>query len=313
MVPVTPIPSTQVVPSIAMPQLSNGVQNNLPAANNSRVPRLPVHNQHNNTLGAEQQNHQSRNQNIAQAGPSQNQNRHASGIPTNTHNNQSQSVSSNNRDQALSAAPKNQNQASMEPKTTQNPMPAGQSKGFKHILKAAPIASGTKVVITNARLTKLNVLKVYVRPASVIQEFIELVQQVEAYANTSKQPASIGRNDIVAALFDEKYYRATILNVNDDGSATVAFPDFGNTSTVSPNEIRALNDDLKMRTRHTIGVTLQTKPGFVPTQSTVEYLEELYVEDEQELELVYEGQYNLMETISKLYLVETGECINDFL
>lgn len=119
------------------------------------------------------------------------------------------------------------------------------------------IQNGDRVFLTEAATH----FAVYIRSERTAEEYSKLVNEVSIAATHKSAPKLTeypNKNDIVAAPFEGQYYRAMVVNVNEDkGEVKVGFVDYGNTAVVPFKTLRDIPKDLKEHRRLTIRVHLK--------------------------------------------------------
>lgn len=153
---------------------------------------------------------------------------------------------------------------------------------------------------------------IYARPCTghLADEYLENIRRIDAFANSKKLDrchlSDLQQYDIVAAPYQDNYYRATILTseIADPNNIPVAFIDFGNKELVSLDSLRPLCAELKQLRRHVKLVTLEGIPTDMMTQKMFKYLRKL--EDGQiqlRVESVNNGEYSFV-------VKKNGESVN---
>lgn len=119
------------------------------------------------------------------------------------------------------------------------------------------IQNGDRVFLTEAATH----FAVYIRSERTAEEYSKLINEVSVAATDKSAPKLTeypNKNDIVAAPFDDQYYRAMVVNVNEDkGEVKVGFVDYGNTAVVPLKTLRDIPKNLKEHRRLTIRVHLK--------------------------------------------------------
>lgn len=151
----------------------------------------------------------------------------------------------------------------------------------------------------------------YVEPCGL--KYKELIQKVAKSVPKAKPFKDVPKkNDYILVLFMDEYYRAMVLNVDDnaheDEKITVLLLDFGNTAKVSVDSLLIMDKKLRQLQRQTFKVFLKDVELRAINDDIVNYLDALLI---NEAELVV-ADINIDEAYTHVELirVDSNENVN---
>lgn len=156
------------------------------------------------------------------------------------------------RDEGASAAPVRTSEAdSTVSVPKRNPF---QVKAQAPIVEKAPKAAEPDVIeLPNGSLVyncyTTNHYSLFIRPADKVsnKEYLQILKDTNTSASKANNLTDLpARNDVVAAFFEDGFYRATVIRAEAiDRPIRVGFMDYGNTAEVAFDQIRELPETLK--------------------------------------------------------------------
>ncbi|KAG4066589.1 hypothetical protein HA402_007225 [Bradysia odoriphaga] len=153
------------------------------------------------------------------------------------------------------------------------------------------------VVITHVR--HANVF--YIRTCSSEKEYKKNAKAFDDYGRKGiKLPSLPQKNDVVLVLFDGKFLRALVLNVESEDKIEVGLVDTGRKVNKSFRDMRQLSDELKSRERYNFIVTLHHIPKKVRPIEFRKLFE--FLENETVFKIQFEG--NDCKSAKELKLLE---------
>lgn len=171
--------------------------------------------------------------------------------------------------------------------------------------------NGSKVRLVYAG----NHYSAYIRSSASDVEYSNILGRVaEAAVNASKLTELPKRNDMVSAPFLGDYYRAVIVKAESmEQPIRVAFLDFGNVDTVTFDDLRELDDDLKNAKRFTFRIFFDGVDRETPNPAGLALLKQVENEVKTSFTMHCSSNSPLIgrDSLVKLINTETMECLND--
>lgn len=153
----------------------------------------------------------------------------------------------------------------------------------------------------------------YMRPIDngLNEEFVSNLQAIDQYIKENSkpcEPAEIYQHAIVAAPYEDNYYRASILSINGN-EACLGFIDFGNKEMIPLRQLRQLSPKFLKFSRHAQSVRLMGVQMDKESENAINYLKSCE-EDSVQLRCVRIQPNNVGVLEYKFMNEKTNECIN---
>lgn len=144
--------------------------------------------------------------------------------------------------------------------------------------EAEPIKNKTPVLITCA----VDHRTLFVRPSLPYEnaEYIKLMNDVVSDAKKAEYLNELPTaGSLIAAPFEDVYYRALVLKPIDADKVVVAFIDFGNVEVCRLSVLKSLSENLKRRKRLAKKITLTNIPEKCINDSAIHHINEIILKD----------------------------------
>lgn len=170
------------------------------------------------------------------------------------------------------------------------------------------IIKNSTVVIT----TICSIDRLYIR--LVGGDYKKMNAEIAEYVSKAKKQKTCPEvNDVVLAPFEDIFYRAQVLSINEPDSKgndlLVFFIDYGNCSNVSSNNLKILDYNHRQLKRHAFKVSLSDVNRCIENEGSKKYLNDLF--SNKDKLVVGDIITNHNDRIVTLLKLSTGENIND--
>lgn len=148
----------------------------------------------------------------------------------------------------------------------------------------SPFELPVKKIKDSAKLTCIvNPKHLFVRPADKESEieFLLLMTEAIKYSSTAKVLEEFVCGSLILAPFDELYYRAILMKIEDKENAIVAFVDYGNVCRVKLNELKTISEKLKQFPRFASKIILKNVSNHLFNAKVSTNLMKLMAKDEK--------------------------------